>query len=265
MVVEFNLAVSMIGKSLKPLTDMLLTTARDILQWYNKTNPILRDIISFVVSLAPVIIGLSIAFAFMKIALVPLAGAITGLGKAFGFLAANPIIAGILAVAGAAWLLWEYWDEVSWALQETWNLIKKVFEIGFKFIKTIFLNFTPLGIIIKNWDPIVAHFKKIWDRIKKIWEPAKKFFKGLFDYLPNFGGKITARGGNAADLFPVPKPAAGKPPTTSQKTITQTNHINVEVNGAKDPKETGNEVVEKTGEAVASQKIFNAFDSNVLF
>ncbi|WP_413722697.1 phage tail tape measure protein [Sodalis sp. RH24] len=63
------------------------------------------------------------------------------------------------------------WNGIKAFFSEFWEGTKAVFEAGFGVIKQLFLDYTPLGQIIKNWEPIVDWFKNMWERIRPYIEP----------------------------------------------------------------------------------------------
>jgi hypothetical protein len=66
---------------------------------------------------------------------------------------------------------------------------------AFDVINAELLNFTPLGLIVKNWEPIVTYFSGLWDRVK-----------GFVDPILNGGRSVL---GAIGDFFtgPAPSPA----------------------------------------------------------
>src|SRR5690606_26226741 len=77
-------------------------------------------------------------------------------------------------------------------------------------MKNTFLNWTPLGLVIKNWEPITAWFVGLWAQVQapaqaiwnwmqgaflnwsplgiiiKNWEPIVAWFKDLWDRVSGF-------------------------------------------------------------------------------
>lgn len=87
-------------------------------------------------------------------------GALVGaLGTVSGFLVAHPVVAAILGVAAVATAVYVYWDEIVAAATAAWEAIKSVFSAGAELVKKVWLNFTPVGLIVKNWDAIRDAFK----------------------------------------------------------------------------------------------------------
>jgi hypothetical protein len=122
--------------------------------------------------------------------------------KAIGFLSsafriltmvlmANPIILIITAIvaviAGAAYLIYKYWDQIKAFFVRTWAFIKQLFWKVVAWIKEwwpLFLG--PLGLIIKYWDNIVSFFKKLPG---KLYEAGKNIILGLWNGIKSMAAK----------------------------------------------------------------------------
>jgi hypothetical protein len=107
-----------------------------------------------------------------------------------------PIALIIAAVVGLAALIIANWDTIkTWTikifnavwtwLKGLWDDIIGLFNWAVGMVKFIFFNFTPLGIIIKNWGAITGWVSKQWSNIASTvsgW--VKKiggFFNGMWD------------------------------------------------------------------------------------
>lgn len=107
-----------------------------------------------------------------------------------------PIALVVAAVIGLAVVIIKNWDTIrdwtikiftavwSW-LQGLWADIVALFNWAVGMVKTIFLNFTPLGIIIKNWGVITGWISTQWSTIAQTisgWVVRiKGFFEGMWD------------------------------------------------------------------------------------
>jgi len=107
-----------------------------------------------------------------------------------------PIALIIAAVAGLVALIIIYWDDIKeWTIKiftAVWNWLKglwddivDIFWWAVGMAKSIFLNFTPLGIIIKNWGAISGWIYNQWKGISSTvggWvKHIKGFFSGMWD------------------------------------------------------------------------------------
>lgn len=107
-----------------------------------------------------------------------------------------PIALVIAAVVGLAVVIIKNWDTIkawtikifdavwSW-LKDLWDDIVGIFNWAVDTVKYIFLNFTPLGIIIKNWGAITGWINTQWSNISKSvsgWvSKIGGFFEGMWD------------------------------------------------------------------------------------
>lgn len=57
------------------------------------------------------------------------------------------------------------WNAIKTSTRTVWNGIKNILSSVLDVIWTLFLNWTPQGLIIKYWDEIWAYTKEIWNKI----------------------------------------------------------------------------------------------------
>lgn len=84
--------------------------------------------------------------------------AVLFLGRA---LLMNPIGLAVTVIAGAAYLIWRNWDRLGPMFARLWGGIKAGAAAAWAGIKSAFLNFTPLGLVIKHWQPLMAWFRNL--------------------------------------------------------------------------------------------------------
>nr|WP_276583580.1 phage tail tape measure protein [Pseudomonas sp. RIT-PI-S] len=106
----------------------------------------------------------SIAFTAMRVAVVAATVAAQVMGVAF---AATPI--GLIAVgmAAAAGLIIANWDKVGPFFEAFWELIKAYSVPVWDLLKQMFA-WSPLGMIVRNWEPIVGFIQGLLDKVKPI-------------------------------------------------------------------------------------------------
>ncbi len=121
------------------------------------------------------------------------------LGSAFTFLGtvirvvtmammANPILLIITLIAGAAMLIYKYWDPIKKYFVQMWQNIKMIFEVAWKWIINLpFMK--PVKMIIENWDKIKSFFANLWTNVK-----AK--FMGFMDFMTGLPRKMFNAGVN---------------------------------------------------------------------
>jgi|GEM_PF-2517933 len=115
------------------------------------------------------------------------------------------IIAGIAAVAAAAYLIYQNWDSIGpyfWALWDgvkdacsaAWEGIKTAASAAWDGIKALF-GWTPLGLIINNWGAITSFFGE-WggnalDAVKKAFTAIEDWVGGAVKKISETFGKIS--------------------------------------------------------------------------
>lgn len=90
------------------------------------------------------------------------------------------------------------WDRI-------WGAVKSIASGAWRWLKTMFLNFTPYGLIIKYWEPITGFFGRIWDGVT-----AK--FNQFINWIKGLGGVFLKAGANiVTSLWNGIKSLASKP------------------------------------------------------
>ncbi|EPN6604907.1 phage tail tape measure protein [Providencia rettgeri] len=113
------------------------------------------------------------------------------LGRA---LLANPIILIITAIAGAAYLIYKYWDDIVPYAKKLWNRVTEIFSQFWEGAKSYVLNWGLVGLVYQHWDEIVAITSRMWALVKKTisdkWEQIVADVKGLPERFKQIGGEI---------------------------------------------------------------------------
>ncbi|MDB9568690.1 phage tail tape measure protein [Providencia rettgeri] len=113
------------------------------------------------------------------------------LGKA---LLANPIILIITAIAGAAYLIYKYWDDIVPYAKKLWNRVAEIFSQFWEGVKSYVLNWGLVGLVYQHWNEIVAVTSRMWTLVKKTisdkWEQIVADVKGLPERFKQIGGEI---------------------------------------------------------------------------
>lgn len=73
------------------------------------------------------------------------------------------------------------WSLVKGFFKDLWADVMKSFGGAFRLIKNVFLNFTPMGQIIKYWEPLSAFFVALWSGITSVFSTAWDFIKKIID------------------------------------------------------------------------------------
>lgn len=166
------------------------------LQWASQMASVLFGLVGTfaLVGTASIAAAATTAASWIAMAASSVAGAVAV--AAAWLLSIWPIALIIAAIAGLVALVVIYWDDIKrvttqifgavWTwLKGLWKDIVDLFKWAVDMAKTIFLNFTPLGIIIKNWGPITNWVKNQWQNIAQSvssWVgKIKGFFSGMWD------------------------------------------------------------------------------------
>ncbi|MEX6147159.1 phage tail tape measure protein [Providencia hangzhouensis] len=113
------------------------------------------------------------------------------LGRA---LLANPIILIITAIAGAAYLIYKYWDDIVPYAKKLWNRVTEIFSQFWEGVKSYVLNWGLVGLVYQHWDEIVVITSRMWALVKKNisdkWEQIVADVKSLPERFKQIGGEI---------------------------------------------------------------------------
>ena len=171
------------------------------------------------------VLGAAVAFGAIRVAMVGAAFAMKALNAVVSMSPLGMVVRGMALAAGfllANWStvgpwfsdLWgsiESWGNAAWqGIQGVWSTVTGFFDgiwtsvvagasVAWEGLKGAFLNATPLGLVMKNWEPLVGWFKNLWERVKAYIEPITGGLQWLKDKVGGIFG-----GGDE-------KPAAGLP------------------------------------------------------
>lgn len=192
---NMNVLSVTIGGALLPSINSLLTALIPIITKFAEFAQNNPEIVTGVLAIGAAIFGLGLAFKAFSVVLsvIPLiTGAVGALNTAFLFLAANPIILVILAIAAAVALL-------GYLIGYHWESIKKVF-VGFgafivdfgRFLKTVWdtiVAFTGLAFeqfLLAISGPVIRAVFTVMQYVDQI----KNFIRSTWDGIVNFLGSI---------------------------------------------------------------------------
>jgi TP901 family phage tail tape measure protein len=100
---------------------------------------------------------------------------------------ANPIILIITGIAVAALLIYKYWEPIKAFFVRLWERIREPFMRFVGWVWNIFLNFSPIGLVIKHWGPITEFFAGLWDGVVAsfnwAWERIQAIAQGIADIV----------------------------------------------------------------------------------
>ncbi|QYG09016.1 phage tail tape measure protein [Janthinobacterium sp. PAMC25594] len=143
--------------------------------------------------LTPILRGLGGAFMW--------AGrAVLWLGRA---LLMNPIGIAITVIAGAAFLIYKYWEPIKTFFAGLWSSVKEAFAGGFTGINSLIANWSPLGLFYRAFAGVLGWFgitllarftdfaASIRGRLAKGLAPLADFFTGVWSQIKTaFSGGI---------------------------------------------------------------------------
>lgn len=135
--------------------------------------------------LTPILRGLGGAFMW--------AGrAVLWLGRAFML---NPIGLAVTAIAGAAYLIYKYWEPIKGFFTGIWSHVKTAFAGGVKGVSSLIVNWSPLGLFYRAFAGVLGWFgialparfsefgAGILQRITASWQPIAAFFVDIWSRL----------------------------------------------------------------------------------
>lgn len=126
-----------------------------------------------------------------------------GIKMITGAIMANPIGLAIGLIVIGLSLIIRYWEPIVGFFGWLWNGVVSIFGFAWTSIKWYITNLTPLGLIIKNWEPIKSVLVEIFEWVKllflnftplgliiKNWGPIKSFFIGWLDGIKAVFGYV---------------------------------------------------------------------------
>lgn len=115
-------------------------------------------------------------------------------------------IGAIGLIAGAAYSIYKNWEPIKGFFANVWQSLVNAVMPAIETMKTLFLNFTPMGLIIKHWEPLTQFFSDTWQSILGIFEAGMAKVMPIVNKLTSVADKVTKPvrslfefGGNAAD------------------------------------------------------------------
>ena len=75
------------------------------------------------------------------------------------------------------------WGSVKGWFSNLWNGVKNVTGKAWQGVKSVFLNYTPYGLIYQNWDKVTGYFSNLWGNVKSgistAWGGIKDWFSNM--------------------------------------------------------------------------------------
>ena len=197
-----NSIIEQIGKA--NMTDMISKIGDGIV----KVIQFIANFVSVVVNnwaiIKPILAALLTAFLAFKVL-----SAISSVMSLFGAsitLALGPVlvvIAIILVLAAAAYLVIKYWDNIKTFFVDLWESIKSIFSSFVDWMSAFLKEWgvvllslfggpvaVVVALIVKYWDEIKVITVKVWNSIKEffssLWDSIKSIFSNVIDWIVGF-------------------------------------------------------------------------------
>ncbi len=158
-----------IGNVLLPGVNSMIgsfNTVMSKVQAWAQANPVLAGTLTKIAVGAIAIVG---GLSALSIGAIAIFGPMMMVGRAFGAVAlaakgmsmallTNPITWIVLAIAGAAFLIYKNWAPISAFFVGIWNTIKTAFNGGIKGISALIINWSPIGLFYSAFAGVLRWF-----------------------------------------------------------------------------------------------------------
>ncbi|ENX49088.1 phage tail tape measure protein, TP901 family, core region [Acinetobacter ursingii NIPH 706] len=158
-----------IGNVLLPGVNSMIgsfNTVMSKVQAWAQANPVLAGTLTKIAVGAIAIVG---GLSALSIGAIAIFGPMMMVGRAFGAVAlaakgmsmallTNPITWIVLAIAGAAFLIYKNWAPISAFFVGIWNTIKTAFNGGITGISSLIINWSPIGLFYSAFAKVLSWF-----------------------------------------------------------------------------------------------------------
>jgi hypothetical protein len=143
------------GTFLTPKIETIISIGAKLTNWLLANKPVL-------IALAAVIGGVLVAATVAwTVSLFAAGGAL-----AFVTLPILLVIAVVTALAAAVYEIITHWSQITAFFAGIWGDVKSYFMDAVHFVETLFLDFTPEGLIISHWSQITSFFSNLWGDVR---------------------------------------------------------------------------------------------------
>ncbi|MEG8266490.1 phage tail tape measure protein [Acinetobacter baumannii] len=165
----FTSLLSLFGEQLAPQFKTMIegfTSITEKVTSWAQANPGLASTIARIVAGGALLVG---GLSALSIGLVAIFGPMMMVAKGFGVVAlaakgmsmallTNPITWIVLAIAGAAFLIYKNWAPISAFFSGIWSTIKTAFNGGIKGISALIINWSPIGLFYSAFAKVLSWF-----------------------------------------------------------------------------------------------------------
>lgn len=165
----FTSLLALFGEQLAPQFKIMIqgftNVTENVTNWAQK-NPELAGSIARIVAGGALLIG---GISALSIGMIAIFGPMMMVAKGFGIvtmaaramsmtLLTNPITWIVLAIAGAAFLIYKNWAPISGFFSGIWTTIKTAFNGGIKGISALIINWSPIGLFYSAFAKVLSWF-----------------------------------------------------------------------------------------------------------
>lgn len=165
----FTSLLALFGEQLAPQFKTMIegfTSITEKVTSWAQANPGLASTIARIVAGGALLVG---GLSALSIGLVAIFGPMMMVAKGFGVVAlaakgmsmallTNPITWIVLAIAGAAFLIYKNWAPISAFFVGIWNTIKTAFNGGITGISALIINWSPIGLFYSAFAKVLSWF-----------------------------------------------------------------------------------------------------------
>ncbi|MCO8043605.1 phage tail tape measure protein [Acinetobacter bohemicus] len=165
----FTSLLALFGEQLAPQFKTMIegfTSITEKVTSWAQANPGLASTIARIVAGGVLLVG---GLSALSIGLVAIFGPMMMVAKGFGVVAlaakgmsmallTNPITWIVLAIAGAALLIYKNWAPISGFFVGIWNTIKTAFNGGIRGISALIINWSPIGLFYSAFAKVLSWF-----------------------------------------------------------------------------------------------------------
>ncbi|MFL2777737.1 MAG: hypothetical protein ACJZ88_00085 [Paracoccus marcusii] len=160
-------AIAELMTSLTPLLEGMISAVGKIAQFTARVSDTSPEMLNWGLGLTAAAAAIGPFIGGLGLMISGLVSVGSTLAKVGALLAANPIGLAVAAVAGAAYLIYQNWDDAGPWFQRIWDSIRSIFTGFGSFVKGIFtadLAGAVAGLKLM-WDGLKGYYQGLWDGI----------------------------------------------------------------------------------------------------